>query len=669
MASCDEGVRLMPMMPAYFTAGTWTNPLQPGIQFVSTIIGPDLRGGSADARPQPANHGWIAVLCLTVATALLLIVAGHGAGRRDDAVAPLLFWSGVVLLVVPTSLRIAWPRVARGERLFLLFLLAEALFYYKVIYSPTSFVSYDEFLHWVATDDLLTARRLFLSNPLLPIGPTYPALEILTTAIVNLSGLPLFAAATLLLAVLKGTFVAALFLFYEKITGSPRISAIACVVNMGCQTFVMFESQFAYESLGIVLCVLAFAAEAASRDLVGRPRLKALGLIALLLASLAVTHHLSAACAAIYLGAVALLEALRRDASLRIEARIAVGLTGMLAIALPLLWMQARGNPLTSYLGPVVETGFKALLGKIMDAPTPKSEHLGAPAVPIGMRLATLLGILLLALGLATGFFRSLAMAAPSGARTGWRSVQDIRARRWRDSRIVFLTILAFGFPVSVAFRLTIAGWEIGNRMGTFVFIAVGLVVAVSIIHFWQGQAPRGWRRIAPAAALAAIVLGGVTSSSLNPIHGRYRVGADQESIEPMGIETARWTKKWLGAGNSFTADRINRILLAGYGRQDVRFKIIEGMVPSRVFEGKKLGSDEFWALARSDIDFLLVDLRLSTAPPVLGSYFEPWEGQQEKPLSGADLLKFNDVKGVTRIYDNGWIVIYDVRGLHGISE
>lgn len=655
------------MMPAHFTAATGINPLQAGMQLVSVVIGPDLRGGSADAPPQPANSGWIAVLCLTVATALLLVVAGHGAGRRGYEVAPLLFWSGVVLLVVPTSLRIAWPLVARGERLFLLFLLAEALFYYKVVYSPTSFIHHDEFLHWVAADDLMTAQRLFLSNPLLPVGPAYPALEILTTAIVDLTGLPLFAAGTLLLAVLKGTFVGALFLFYERITGSARMSAIACLVYMGCSTFVLFDAMFSYESLGVVLCVLIFAVEAASRDLVGRERLKVLWLIVLLLASLAVTHHLTAAFTAIYLGALAGFEALRRGPS-RIEARIAVGLTGMLAIALPLLWMQARGNPLTGYLGPVVETGFKTLLGKIMGALTPKSEHLGAPAQPLAMRLTTLLAILLLALALATGFFRSLAMAAPSGARTGWRPIQDILTRRWRDSRIVFLTLLAFGFPISVAFRLTIGGWEIGNRMGTFVFIAVGLVVAVSVVHFWQGHAPRGWRRIAPALALAVIVSGGVTAASLDPIHGRYRVAADAQSVEPMGVETALWTKAWLGAGNRFTSDRINRLLLASYGRQDVRVKIVEGVAPARVFENETLGPDEFWALVRSDIDFLLVDLRLSTAPPVLGFYFEQWEAQQGKPFSGAELLKFNDVKGVTRIYDNGWIIIYDVRGLHGSS-
>lgn len=653
-------------MSAHFTAGTRITPLRTGIRFVSAVIGPDFRGGSVDAPLQRANSGWIAVLCLTIAAALFLVVAGHAAGRRGYDVAPLFFWSGVVLLVVPTSLRIAWPTTARAERLFLLFLLAESLFYCKAVYSPTSFIGHDELLHWIAAEDLISARRLFLSNPLLPIGPTYPALEILTTAIVNLTGLPLFVAGTLLLAVLRGTFIGALFLFFESITGSPRISAIACLAYMGCSTFFLFDSMFSYESLGIVLCVLTFAVEAASKDLVGRPRLKSLGLIALLLASLAVTHHLSAAFAAIYFGSLAALEAWRRHDPLRIKTSTAVGLAAILAIALPSLWVQARGIPLAAYLGPVIESGFDALLRKIL-GPAPRLEHLGVPDVALYMRLTTLLALLLVALGLATGFFRSLAMAAPSGARSGWRPIQDILKRRWRDSRIILLTLLAFGFPVSVAFRLTSAGWQIGNRMGTFVFIGVGLVVAVSVVHFWEGRTPRGLRRVAPAVALTVIVLGGVMSSSLTPIHGRYRVAADQESIEPMGMGTARWTKEWLGAGNRFTTDRTNRLLLAGYGRQDVRVGIVQGIDPARIFEAETLGPDEFWALAGSDIDFLLIDLRLTTAPPVLGFYFQPWD-QQKGPLSGAALLKFNDVKGVTRIYDNGWIVIYDVRGLHGNS-
>lgn len=137
-------------------------------------------------------------------------------------------------------------------------------------------------------------------------------------------------------------------------------------------------------------------------------------------------------------------------------------------------------------------------------------------------------------------------------------------------------------------------------------------------------------------------------------------------SSDLMGIETSLWTREWLGPGNRFTADRVNRLLLAGYGRQDVRTKINKGVYAARAFRHERLGSDDFYALARSNLDFLLVDLRLTTASPVLGFYFEPWEPQRGMRLSADELLKFNDVKGVTRTYDNGYLIIYDIRGLHG---
>jgi hypothetical protein len=661
----------MSLMPVDFTASGDIRPFQAWARLVSIVIGPDLHGDSVEARPPPANFGLIAVLCLAAAIALLLIAAGNGAGRRGDgAMALLLFWSGVGILVVPISLRIAWPRVARGERFFLLFLLVEALFFSKIVHSPTSFVGHDEFLHWIAADDLLTARRLFLSNPLLEVGPSYPALEILTTAIVNLTGLSIFAAGTLLLAVLRGTFIAALFLLYEKLTGSARLASIASLVYMGCSTFVLFEAMFSYESLGLVLCALIFAVEAASRTLAGPARLKAVGLIVLLLAALAVTHHLSAAYAAIYLGAVAFLEIIRRDGLRRTEAKFAVFIATV-AVTLPILWMEVSGTHITNYLGPIVEGGIKNVVGIFHSL---LSTHQvtaasSAPHQPFGMRLITLLAILLTSVGLATGFFRSLALATPRDRQPGWLAIREILGRRWQDSRLVFLTILAFGFPVSVALRLSGGGWEVGNRMGTLAFFGVGLVVAVSIVHYWQARrSSQGWRRRAPALALAIIVLGGITSATLNPVQSRYKVGADDQSIEPMGIETALWTKDWLGPGNRFTSDRINRLLLAGYGRQDVRLAVSKGVDAGRVFKAQKLDSDEYWALARGDVDFLLVDLRLSTDLPVLGFYFEPWEQKSTTPLSAAALLKFDNVDGITRIYDNGYIVIYDVRGLHGRS-
>lgn len=646
---------------------TWAagSPVRNGIRQVLAVIGPDRRDGMmADTLPRPANPGAVAILFLTVAMALLLVVLGQGAGRRGEAPASLLFWAGMALAVVPLGFRISWPQVARGERLLLLLLLVEALFYCRTIYSPTSFTPYDEVLHWVAAEDLMTARRLFLSNPLLEVGSTYLALEILATSLADLTRLPLFAAATLLLSVLKGTFIVALFLLYEKITGSARIAALGCLAYMGCSTFFLFEAMFSYESLGIVLCTLAFAIEAGSRNLPGGQRSRALVLIGLLLGGIAVTHHLSAVYAAIYFGSVATLELLRRGGPPR-ETKMAVG--AVMAVLLPLLWVELNGTHLTAYLGPVIENGIKILLIKLHGAPAQLSDAVvaAAPSQPLFMRVTTLLGVLLTALGLATGFFRSLALSTAAAGRSGWWSIRDVLGRRWHESRIVFLSLLAFGFPLSVAFRLSIGGWEVGNRMGTLAFFGVGLVVATGIVHFWQGRAPRGWRLVAPPLALCVIVLGGVTSASLDPIRGPYRVAADSQSVEAMALETARWTKEWMGAGNRFASDRVNSLLLAGYGRQDVRPDIAKGVHPSRVFKSETLSADDFWALANSPVDFLLVDMRLTTAPPVLGFYFEPWESRTGKPIPPAALRKFEDIEGVGRIYDNGFIRIYDMRGMH----
>src|SRR5207248_4313324 len=132
----------------------------------------------------------------------------------------------------PFACRIATPNSARGERLCLLVVLAEALFLHIRLYSPADFSGYDEFLHWVTANDILYRHKLFLDNSLLPVSPFYPALEILTTAFSNLAGLDVFPAGLTVLAIMRGTFVIGLFLFIEQITNSTRVASIAVLVYM-----------------------------------------------------------------------------------------------------------------------------------------------------------------------------------------------------------------------------------------------------------------------------------------------------------------------------------------------------------------------------------------------------------------------------------------------------
>ena len=59
------------------------------------------------------------------------------------------------------------------------------------------------------------------------------------------------------------------------------------------------------------------------------------------------------------------------------------------------------------------------------------------------------------------------------------------------------------------------------------------------------------------------------------------------------------------------------------------------------------------------------MDLRLTTALPVLGQYYESWENSGGHPPSPSVMLKFDYEQNIGRNYDDGYIVIYDVSRLY----
>ena len=79
------------------------------------------------------------------------------------------------------------------------------------------------------------------------------------------------------------------------------------------------------------------------------------------------------------------------------------------------------------------------------------------------------------------------------------------------------------------------------------------------------------------------------------------------------------------------------------------------------------LGRGELDIMRRAAIRYVVVDLRLARDLPVYGVLFEasePDAWRHTTPIPLAALQKFDGLRGVTRIYDSGDIIIYDVRGL-----
>jgi hypothetical protein len=81
------------------------------------------------------------------------------------------------------------------------------------------------------------------------------------------------------------------------------------------------------------------------------------------------------------------------------------------------------------------------------------------------------------------------------------------------------------------------------------------------------------------------------------------------------------------------------------------------------------VGDAERAILRQGRVHDLVADLRLTTALPELGFYFDPaeppWSGGAPLPVAAFD--KFDRTPGVSRLFDSGDIRIYDVSGLSDV--
>ncbi|TAU99977.1 hypothetical protein [Rhizobium ruizarguesonis] len=616
-------------------------------------------GGVAD----PSSLGMSPVFAFLCSCALVVAALAANASRLGEGWAVPTFYCAIAVIFLPAAARIIHPRASRLERLALIVIVTSALFVVRVIRAPVAFIDHDEFLHWATVNDILEAGRLFLPNPLLPVSPLYPGLELITSALVNLSGLSVFAAGLIVLATARMMLMLALFLLFEKITDSARIASIACLIYMGSSTFLLFDVHYSYESLAIPMLAAVLLASESQRmepsDAAGWPTVVA---TVVLILALAATHHLTSYFCTALLCGTAVMECLRQGAS-AMQKRRAILLASIAVIA-PVAWSRIVGNPTGSYILPVLEGGIHEVAQLVSSSTSTRKlfvSDTGALA-PAWQRYLTMAGVALICLGLLTGFLRSLVFNGQHrNASILW---PPTRWRLWRSSLLQILVLVTLAYPVSIIFRLTRSGWEIGNRIGSLSFLGVAIVVAVAVAAFWHGTS-RGWlRATALAAAATTVLIAGVISSE-GPrilVPAGYEVSADSSSIEPMGISAARWTKRWLG-GQHFAADRINRLLLSTYGRQRVSTTLESGQDTSMAITAADLGPMERKLLIDSGVGFVMVDLRLTTGLPGVGVYFDG--GAQDRnhtvPLQSSSLLKFNSEPDVDRTFDNGFMVIFDV--------
>lgn len=120
--------------------------------------------------------------------------------------------------------------------------------------NPLLFTGFDEQLHMRTIGDIISSHTMFQANPLLEVSPRYPGLEAITMVLFQI-GIPVQAAATIVILVARIVLVTVLCDAAEQLTGSPRGGGLAVAVYALSPQFVFFNSQYSYQTVAIPLAL------------------------------------------------------------------------------------------------------------------------------------------------------------------------------------------------------------------------------------------------------------------------------------------------------------------------------------------------------------------------------------------------------------------------------
>lgn len=588
--------------------------------------------------------GSLPSLSLVAACGLLLVSVADNGSRRGAVWATPLFWLSLLVIFSPIVARLALGKTTRRETIGLVVVLGLALYLVKVLYSPIIFTLNDEFYHWRTTDDILQTGHLFHENPLLPVSALYPGMEIVTSALVHLSGLTIFSAGVILAGVIRLILILALYLLYEQVSGSTRVAGIGSVIYMANPNYLFFGAMFKYESLALAFAVLVLTTAVAREKGRISDRLGFTVVMLLALGVVVTTHHLTSYALSGFLGIWALVGFITRRRSADCEDDARPGGVALLSVVANASWLVFVATVVIGYLAPHVEAATLELTRMMLreQAPTRELFVSGSGQVaPLWERLTGFGAVGLLLLGL------------PFGLLQVWR-------KHRRSTMVLTLSLGALAYPVSLALRLTGSGWEIANRSSEFLFVALGLVVALGVADL---RMPRRAGVVAYTllATCATVIFVGGAVVGWTPswrLPGPYQVQLGPRGIESEGLATASWVRNNLGVGNRFGAYGNNMRLLGAYGAQHISTSLSGGADMEWVLFAPKLppgGRDP--TLQRGQVHYLLVDSRDKALTQIAGRYYPG------TPVDQA-LQKFDHVDTVSRLFDSGDIVIYDVSAL-----
>lgn len=582
-----------------------------------------------------------------MAAGVLIIALSYAASRGSQPWASPAFWTGEVILYGVPAVAILKPgrfRLRDGQVIALLVPITS--YVVEQSYSLGRLLFLDEFEHVRTAQAILRTHHLFHPNVSLAVSPQYPGLEIVTAAISSMAHLPIDVSASVIMGVLHCLLGVGVFLLVQEVTHQPRWAALSVLIYAAEPHFQFFDSYFIYQNMAFPFMLGSLLATLRMIRASGRWDWIAWGAVALACAAVTVvSHHVTSYA---LLGMLAALEVgqvlVGRGRSPRL-----LGLLVTIA-GVTLVWDLGIATATVGYFAGFVRGITSGLGGQHGGGASPP------PRGPIVDTVAEYLGIVVLC-GL-------VAVALGRLWHARHRIVWGVRLGMGVGALGVYLAIAA-GVVVP-------GGGQLWGRAATFVMLPGAMLAAWAVLRLggwlavvwpWSGHLRSRWGwRLFGLLAVVCLAVGGIAGGWppwYARLPGPYLAGAWERSVDAHEVSLATWASERLSADNGVAAGYVTASILGSLGRQSN-----VGSVPS-LFSIKKGTAAQVKLVRLRRITFIVVDLRDAQLLPADGFYFSGAQlpTKDPKPLARSALTGFASVPGLSRVFDDGTLIVYDVTG------
>jgi hypothetical protein len=605
---------------------------------------------------------WTLALLVVFAAAAAGIYAAYRTARRTNNYDyAIVFWVSLLVAIVFVLGMIFRRDTTRTQHVLALLGLGLLMYFPKYLMSENGPIYFDEYGHYRHALDISASGHAIVANSYIPTIKYYPGLEVATAGLHKISGLSIWHSGQLITLVAHCAMLAIVYTMALTIGLPPRFCAVATVVYATNPSYMYFDTQFAYESLGIAF---AFGAMLACLKIRRGSTVRACvawcGAAVVSIAACVVTHHVSSAVMCIcLLTIVVFVPILSADARVRQVAVIASVGSAAFGTAAVVLWSTLVDPHVVGYIWPHIDSAMAQLLQRLhLSATASGTAIAGSP----GISHQPFAGSSVSAYERAAAYLGPVAVAAfvVSAYILGFR-----RRRTGNFGLAAPFLLLAAVYVVSLPLALTSSGGEPVHRSWAFTYVGVAIVVGIAASSFPQRSKAPGlyrYRQLAVGAlvmAICVIEVGNVASGS--NLSYRFPGPTVFESDTHSGTAQLRSMLAWVNRnlpGGGVVSDRSTSEYLEAYtkllppGPADAGvFSIYyEGSTPSAVLRNE---------LRTRGFEYFVLDRRFETQTPI----GHPFPGYTPlDPAATRSLINLASTGFATSIFDADGYIIFKLR-------